>query len=69
MKEGWLSPRTNVKHRGFTVFQSAMGVDRYGFQYIGIQVSRDPGEPLFWIGAVILSISLPLFLFLKHSRA
>jgi hypothetical protein len=57
-----------LEYKGTSIFQTAWGTDRYGNPYIGVQVARDPAAPLFWVGCVLFSISLPLFLYLRHGR-
>jgi cytochrome c biogenesis protein len=66
VKESLLSPNTWLAHRGTSVYQTAWGTDRYGFDYIGVQVSRDPGSKIFWAVSLLFSVSLPLFLFSRR---
>lgn len=37
-------------------------------QYTGLMVSRDPGEPIVWLGATLLMIGTCLTMFLRHRR-
>lgn len=62
VKEQWLYPNGRIGYKGTSVFLTAWGVDDYRNPYIGVQVTRDPGALIFWIGATILAITLPLFL-------
>jgi len=40
--------------------------DAYGNAIVGLQMSREPGGPLFWIGALLFGISLVTHLLLKN---
>lgn len=66
--DGWLEPNARLSHRGTSLFQTAYGVDKFGNPYAGIQVTRDPGAPLFWAGCVLFCLTLPAFLYLRHAR-
>lgn len=35
-----------------------LGADRYGNPYAGLQMTREPGEPVFWAGALLFCASL-----------
>jgi hypothetical protein len=35
-----------------------IGADRYGNPYAGLQMTREPGEPVFWAGALLFALSL-----------
>lgn len=41
--------------------------DRYGNPIVGLQMSREPGGPLFWAGALLFGFSLLTHLFLKNA--
>ena len=47
----------------------AMDRDKYGNAIVGLQVTREPGAPLFWIGALLFGISLVTHLLLKNVSA
>jgi hypothetical protein len=66
VKKQWLYPNARIGYRGTSIFMTAWGEDQYRNPYIGIQVSRDPGAVLFWIGATLLAVTLPLFLIVRH---
>ncbi|GAB4236681.1 MAG: hypothetical protein OHK0028_13710 [Deltaproteobacteria bacterium] len=40
--------------------------DAYGNAVVGLQMTREPGAPLFWAGALLFSFCLALHLVLKH---
>ncbi len=65
VKEGWLTPRSSIAFRGTSVYQITWGKDDQGFEYTGIQVSRDPAAPLFWLGGIVFSLSAILLLILR----
>ena len=67
-REAWLEVNGGVSYRGTKFFLTAWGADQYGNQYLGIQYSRDPLAPVFWAGAVLFAVLLPLFLLLRHRR-
>lgn len=56
-----------MRHRGWNLYLTAWGRDDHGKDFAGIQVTRDPGAVIFWIGTVIFSVSLPVFFILKRS--
>ncbi len=68
LREELLGVNEPIAHRGASVFLSAWGEDEFGNPHLGIQVSRDPGAPLFWIGALMLAVSMPLYLLLRAGR-
>jgi hypothetical protein len=43
--------------------------DAYGNAIVGLQMTREPGGPLFWIGALLFGISLITHLLLKNVGA
>jgi hypothetical protein len=68
VKEEWLAVNGRIAHRGWSIFVTSWGEDRYRNPYIGAQITRDPGAPVFWTGATLLAICLPLFLWVRHGR-
>lgn len=49
--------------RGYRVYLTAWGEDRYKNPYVGLQITRDPGQGLVWVGSVALALGLFLMLF------
>ncbi len=45
-------------YSGTTFCLVAMGEDRYGNPYAGLQMTREPGGPIFWAGALLFVLSL-----------
>lgn len=43
---------------GTTFCLVAIGEDRYGNPYAGLQMTREPGGPMFWAGALLFGLSL-----------
>jgi len=66
--EAWVSPNGSLAVGKLRIFLTAWGRDEFGNPFVGLQVSRDPGAPLFWIGCVILVCALPLQLIVKLRR-
>lgn len=58
VKQGVIEVNRPLVHRGITIYQTAHARDPFGFWYAGFQLSRDPGEPLVWVGCVLLSLGL-----------
>lgn len=69
VKEAWLAVGGRIAHRGASVFLTAWGEDPFRNPYLGIQVSRDPGAPVFWAGAVLLAVTMPLYLLVRGTGA
>lgn len=61
-----LRVNSRMRHRGWNFYLTAWGRDEYGNDFAGIQVTRDPGAVLFWIGSVLFSLGLPAFLVLRR---
>jgi hypothetical protein len=59
----WFGPNAPFEFQGTRLFPIG-----WGREYLGLQVGRDPGGWLFWVGGVLLSLSLPLMLVLRHTR-
>jgi hypothetical protein len=55
-----------MRHRGWNLYLTGWGRDEFGNDFAGIQVTRDPGAALFWIGSVLFSVCLPIFFILRH---
>ncbi len=47
----------------------ALDRDRYGNTIVGLQMTREPGGPLFWIGALLFGLSMIAHLLLKNAGA
>ncbi len=66
VKEEWLSPNGRIGYMGKSIFLTTWGEDEYRNPYLGIQVTKDPGAVIFWIGATLLSLTLPLLVIVRH---
>lgn len=66
VKEQWLAVNGRIAHEGHSIFLTSWGEDQYHNPYLGVQVTSDPGAPVFWAGAVLLAATLPLFLAVRH---
>ncbi len=54
---------------GFSFCITAFSSDRYRNPIVGLQVTREPGAPIFWTGALLFGISLLARLLLKNAGA
>lgn len=66
---GWLDSRTRLKHRGLSIFFTAWGTDPEGRRYCGVQVVRDPGALLFWIGSTLFALATTAHVVLRVRRS
>lgn len=66
VKEEWIAPNARVSFKRTSLYQTAWGEDQYRNPYVGIQVVRDPGGPVFWAGGILFSLTLPLYLLVRH---
>lgn len=60
VKQGVIEVNRPLTYRGVTIYQTAYQRDQFGFWIGGYQLSRDPGEPLVWIGCLLLMAGLAL---------
>ncbi len=44
---------------------TTLGEDPYRNPYVGLQITREPGEPVFWVGGILFGAALIGHLFLK----
>lgn len=66
VRQGTIEVNHPLVHRGVAIYQTAYSRDPSGFWYCGFQLSRDPGEPLVWVGSIVLCLSLLLLFTLRH---
>ncbi len=60
VRQGVIKVNQPLVHRGVAIYQTAYSRDASGFWICGFQLSKDPGEPLVWLGCIILTLSLIL---------
>jgi len=60
IRQGVIEVNTPLVHRGVAIYQTAYNRDKFGSWYAGFQFSKDPGEPLVWLGSITLSLGLML---------
>lgn len=65
VRQGVIEVNRPLVHRGVTIFQTAFNVDPSGALYGGFQFSRDPGEPLVWVGCIVLMLGLFINMLLR----
>ena len=58
VRRGVIEVNTPLVHRGVAIYQTAYSRDPNGFWFCGFQLSRDPGEPLVWVGSIVLALAL-----------
>jgi hypothetical protein len=57
-----------LSHRGWNIYLTGWGRDDYGSDYVGLQVTREPGASAFWVGSALLGVCVPAFLLLRHGK-
>lgn len=68
VRQGVIEVNSPLVHRGVAIYQTAYSRDDAGFWACGFQLSKDPGEPLVWVGCVVLVLALGL-VFMVRLRA
>lgn len=56
--EQWLAPNERVRIGGKSVFLTAWKTDPFGSRFAGLQVTKDPGAPVFWAGCLLFVATL-----------
>lgn len=69
VQEGWLATNDRLRRRGTSLFLTAWGLDDAGRRFCGIQAVRDPGAPVFWMGCILLALTVPAHLLVKGRGA
>lgn len=67
VREGIIEVNTPLVHRGVAIYQTAYNRDESGFWTCGFQLSKDPGEPVVWLGSIVLSLCLLLVFLVRFS--
>jgi cytochrome c biogenesis protein len=52
-----------LSYHGLRIYLTAWGEDQDKNRYVGLQITRDPGQVLVWAGGIALSLGLFLLLF------
>ena len=65
VRQGIIEVNTPLVHRGVAIYQTAYSRDESGFWTCGFQLSKDPGEPLVWLGSVVLTLAILLVFFMR----
>jgi cytochrome c biogenesis protein len=60
VRSGVIEVNQPLTHRGVTIYQTVYGRDKFGFWSAGFQFTRDPGEPVVWLGCIGLVAGLLL---------
>jgi cytochrome c biogenesis protein len=68
VRQGIIEVNKPLVHRGVAIYQTAYNRDESGFWASGFQLSKDPGEPVVWLGSIVLSLALFL-VFMVRFRA
>ncbi len=58
IRQGQIEINQPLTHRGVAIYQTAFNRDKFGSWYAGFQFSKDPGEPLVWLGSITMSLGL-----------
>lgn len=56
-----------ARYAGLSFCIVTQGTDPYGNAFVGLQVTREPGEVLFWIGGLLFGLSAAAHFFLSRS--
>lgn len=54
-----------LDYKGYKFYLIETGKDPFGFDYVGIQITKDVFQYIIWFGSVLLSISLILYPFVQ----
>ncbi len=65
VRQGIIEVNTPLVYRGVAIYQTAYSRDESGFWTCGFQLSKDPGEPLVWLGSVVLTLAILLVFFMR----
>ena len=60
VRQGIIEVNHPLVHRGVAIYQTAYSRDESGFWTCGFQLSKDPGEPLVWLGSIVLVLAMML---------
>ncbi len=60
VRQGIIEVNTPLVYRGVAIYQTAYSRDESGFWTCGFQLSKDPGEPLVWLGSIVLTLAILL---------
>ncbi len=67
VRQGVIEVNTPLVHRGVAIYQTAYSRDESGFWTCGFQLSKDPGEPLVWLGSIVMTLAILLVFFVRFS--
>jgi len=65
VRQGIIEVNTPLVYRGVAIYQTAYNRDESGFWTCGFQLSKDPGEPLVWLGSIVLTLAILLVFFVR----
>jgi len=65
VRQAVIEVNTPLIYRGVAIYQTAYNRDESGFWACGFQLSKDPGEPLVWVGSVVLTLAILLVFFVQ----
>lgn len=66
VEEALIEINRPLVHRGVAIYQTSYQQDDFGFYYSGLQLSKDPGEPLVWGGSILLILGMYAAFFLRY---
>ncbi len=69
VKSWTLAVNEPLFHDGYKIFLTAWGQDDAGNPTVGLQITRDPGEALVWVGSTVLAIGIFILLFAQGGWA
>jgi len=66
VREALIEINRPLVYHGVAIYQTAYDQDQFGFYYSGLQLSKDPGEPLVWTGSILLILGMYAAFFLRY---
>lgn len=58
VEQGTISINHPLTYDGVSIYQTAFDRDKFGSWYAGFRFSRDPGEPVVWVGCLFMVLGL-----------
>jgi cytochrome c biogenesis protein len=58
--QGTIKINHPLTYNGISIYQTAFDRDKFGNWYAGFQFSKDPGEPVVWVGCILMVLGLAI---------
>ncbi len=66
VKQGVIQVNEPLVYKGVAIYQTTYARDKFGFWSAGFQFSKDPGEPVVWVGCVTIVLGLLMAFFIPY---